>query len=296
MTEVRTHSVQDGLSREPLATRPLTHAFSVDVEDYFHVEAFRGIIDRSSWDDYEPRAETNTLRLLDMLGEHSARATFFTLGWVAERNPGLIAEIHDRGHELAVHSYDHTMITKQTPQEFRSDLRRSKEIIEDIISEPVVGFRAPTYSIVEETMWALEILGEEGFLYDSSIFPIAHDRYGIPNAERFPFLAGDLDKPIVEFPISTIRLFGRNMPFVGGGYMRLLPMAYVRWGMRKMVEEGRSAVVYIHPWEIDPDQPVQDIGKLARLRHYGGLARMESRVRNLMEAHRFTTMRDVLGL
>ncbi len=297
MTEVQARPAVD--RRQPPSPRgdaPLTHAFSVDVEDYFHVEAFRGVIDRAAWDQYEPRVERNTHRILRLLEEQNTLATFFVLGWVAERSPSLIKAIRDAGHELAVHSYDHTMVTEQTPRQFRSDVRRSKQIVEDIAGLEVVGFRAPTYSIVKETLWALEVLGEEGFLYDSSIFPIVHDRYGIPEADRFPFPAGHLDNPIVEFPISTVRLFRSNFPFIGGGYLRLLPLPYVRWGMKRLVKEGQQAMVYIHPWEIDPDQPVQQVGRLARLRHYGGLARMERRLLSLLQEHRFTTVRAVLGL
>lgn len=297
MTEVQSrHSTELDLSQSAGVESRINHAFSVDVEDYFHVEAFRQVIDPATWDAQESRVKRNTLRLLELLDRHNTLATFFTLGWVAERSPRLITAITGAGHEIAVHSYDHTMITQQTPDQFRSDVRRSKEIIEDIAGKEVIGFRAPTYSIVKETLWALEVLAEEGFLYDSSIFPIVHDRYGIPEASRFPFPAGRLDNPIVEFPISTIRLFGNNLPFVGGGYLRLLPFTYVRWGMRRLVREGGRAMLYVHPWEIDPEQPVLDVGRLTKWRHYGGLSRMERRLKFLLDSYQFTTVRNVLGL
>ena len=275
----------------------VVNALSVDVEDYFHAEAFRHIVDPSDWDSMDQRVEPNTRRLLELLNGFGVKGTFFVLGWVAERRPGLVSDIHAGGHEVGIHGYDHRPITAMTPARFREDLRRAKGIVEDATGHAVLGYRAPTYSVVKDTLWALDVMIEEGLRYDSSIFPIVHDRYGIPDAERFPWIEERDGDRLVEFPISTIRLLGRNLPFVGGGYLRLLPMSYVRWGMRRVTgRERRPALVYVHPWEIDPDQPVLDVGRLARIRHYGGLARVEHRLRRLLREFRFDTVRSVLGL
>lgn len=272
-------------------------AFSVDVEDYFHVEAFRHIVDPADWALMEQRAEPNTRRLLDLLDEFGVKGTFFVLGWVAERQPELVSDIHAAGHEVAIHGYDHRPITLMTPSEFREDIRRAKNVVEDTTGDVVLGYRAPTYSVVQDTLWALEIMMEEGLRYDSSIFPIVHDRYGIPDADRYPWIERRGERSLVEFPASTVRLVGRNVPFVGGGYLRLLPMSYVRWGMRRVTgNEGRPSMLYVHPWEIDPEQPVLNVGRLTRLRHYGGLARVEHRLRRLLREFRFGTVRSVLGL
>lgn len=200
------------------AMSKIINAMSVDVEDYFHVSAFESVISRPEWDGLEPRVQSNTRRLLRLFGSRNVKSTFFVLGWVAERWPDLIREIRDAGHELASHGFDHKRVTTLTPEEFRQDVRTSKKIIEDIAGEPVIGYRAPSYSIVRENLWALDILSEEGFAYDSSIFPIRHDRYGIPDHPRFPSQKrGKAGVPLHEFPISTVRVLGINLPFVGGG-------------------------------------------------------------------------------
>jgi polysaccharide deacetylase family protein (PEP-CTERM system associated) len=285
----------DGLQERSRAA--VVNAFSIDVEDYFHVEAFRAVVDPSDWETMEQRVEPNTRRLLDLLEEFGATGTFFVLGWVGERNPELVSDIHAAGHEVAIHGYDHRPITVMTPAEFREDIRRAKLIVEDIIGEPVIGYRAPTYSVVQATLWALDIMMEEGLQYDSSIFPIVHDRYGIAGARRYPWVEQRGDRSLVEFPISTVRLWGRNLPFVGGGYLRLLPMSYVRWGMHRVTTgECRPSMLYVHPWEIDADQPVLAVDRVARLRHYRGLARVEHRLRSLLGEFRFDSVRSVLGL
>jgi len=272
-------------------------AFSVDVEDYFHVEAFRHVVDPGDWGSMEQRVEPNTRRLLGLLNEFDVKATFFVLGWVAERRPDLVKDILEAGHEVGIHGYDHRPITVMTPSGFREDIRRAKGIVEDITGQPVLGYRAPTYSVVKDTLWALDVMLEEGLRYDSSIFPIVHDRYGIPDAQRYPWVEERGEGHLVEFPISTVRLLGRNLPFVGGGYLRLLPMRYVRWGMRRVTgAEGRPTMLYVHPWEIDPGQPVLEVGRLARIRHYHGLGRVEDRLRKLLREFRFGTVRSVLGL
>jgi polysaccharide deacetylase family protein (PEP-CTERM system associated) len=274
------------------------NAFSVDVEDYFQVGAFEGAIPRDTWGGFEPRVERNTRRLLEMCEEYGVRGTFFVLGWVAERWPGLVRDIRDAGHELGTHGQDHRRVTTLTPSEFREDIRRSKATIEGVAGVEVIGYRAPSYSIVRETMWAMDVLAEEGFRYDSSIFPIRHDHYGIPDFPRFPRpVLGKNGSALHEFPISTIRFAGMNLPFVGGGYLRHFPLPFIRWGMRHLNDrERRPAIVYIHPWEIDPEQPVQPVGALTRLRHYRNLDRTEDRLATLFAEYTFSTCREVLGL
>lgn len=274
------------------------NAMSVDVEDYFHVSAFEDVISRLDWEGLEPRVHTNTRRLLRLFESRDVKATFFVLGWVVERWPGLIREIRDAGHELASHGYDHKRATTLTPEEFREDIRCSKALIEDIAGEPVLGYRAPSYSIVRENLWALDILSEEGFAYDSSIFPIRHDRYGIPDSPRFPWQRQEVaGAALYEFPISTVRVLGINLPFVGGGYLRQFPFSYVRWGMRRVNRrEKRPVVVYVHPWEIDPDQPRQAVRRSTALRHYRNLHMTERRLSWLLDNYQFSTLSNVLGL
>lgn len=273
-------------------------AFSVDVEDYFHDESFRHSVPKDQWEGLDQRVDANTRRLLGILDGAGVSATFFVLGWVAERNPQLVLDIQGEGHEVAIHGYDHKPITAMTPEEFRNDVRAAKGIVEDIIGEPVLGYRAPTFSVTEETIWALDILTEEGIRYDSSIFPIVHDRYGIPDSDRFPHVESTSDGgSIVEFPMTTVRVAGRNLPYIGGGYLRLLPMPYIRWGVRRVVEkEQRPMVLYVHPWEVDPDHPVLETTRLGSFRHYRGLRHLESRLREVLGMTRFDTMRAVLGI
>ena len=272
-------------------------AFTVDVEEYFHVEAFRSLIDPAQWSSFEQRVEPPTRRLLALLDAFDTRATFFVLGWVAERRPKLVQDIVSAGHEVAIHGYDHRPLTAMSPDAFREDIRRAKGIVEDVSGTAVLGYRAPTYSVVKDTMWALDVMSEEGIRYDSSIFPIVHDRYGIADAPRYPWTEQRATGALSEFPISTVQLMGRNLPFVGGGYLRLLPMPYVRWGMRHVTcVERRPAMLYVHPWELDPGQPVMDVGRLQRYRHYHGMTRVEDRLRSLLRDFRFDTVRSVLAL
>ena len=265
---------------------------SVDVEDYFHVETFSGVVDRSRWDSYTSRVEANTRRLLELLAELNVHGTFFTLGWVAERFPGLVREIAAGGHELACHSYWHRLIYKLDPAEFREDTRRAKNIIEQVSGQPVLGYRAPTYSVIDRSVWALEILSELGFTYDSSIFPIRHDRYGMPDAPRAPFRFQTPSGPMTEFPITTFRLAGHNMPVGGGGYLRLLPSLYTRLGLQRVQNEGIPIVIYIHPWEIDPEQPRLAGGLASRLRHYTNLSRTFGRFKNVLQAGNYTSFKE----
>lgn len=276
-------------------SRPETHnidALSVDVEDYFHVEAFADRVSRSEWARYPSRVRGNTHRVLELFERHCCRATFFVLGWVAEREPSLVKDIVRAGHEVGCHSYAHRRVSTMTPEEFREDLRRARQAIEDVGGVRVSGYRAPTFSIGRDNLWALQVLAEEGFLYDSSFFPIRHDFYGFPEAPRF---AHRRDLPsgrsIVEIPMSTVQLWGLNLPFGGGGYLRLLPMSYTRWAMRQIhCEERQPMVVYFHPWELDVDQPRINGRWLSRIRHYTGLRWMEHRLGELLAAGRFVPL------
>jgi polysaccharide deacetylase family protein (PEP-CTERM system associated) len=272
------------------------NAMSVDVEDYFHVAALADAISRDDWDSMNARVDTNTCRLLDLFEATDTNATFFVLGWVAERHPTLVREIHERGHEIACHGYSHKLVYEQSPEEFRDETRKSRRILEDITGQSVEGYRAASYSITPQSLWALDILCEEGFVYDSSIFPVRHDLYGMPGAKRFPHMLGTPGgAEIAEFPPSTARLFGQNVPAAGGGYFRLYPYALSRWLIRRVNEtERQPTVFYLHPWEVDPDQPRVDVGWRSRFRHYNNLRKCEARLGRLLEDFRFTTVKGVL--
>ncbi len=265
---------------------------SVDVEDYFHAEAFSGVTDRSLWNSYTSRVEANTRRLLELLASLDVHGTFFVVGWVAERFPELVREIAAGGHELGCHSYWHRLIYKLDPAEFREDTRRAKDVIEQIWGQPVNVYRAPTYSVIDRSVWALEILAELGFSSDSSIYPIHHDRYGMPDAPRAPFRFQTPSGPMTEFPLTTFRLAGHNLPVGGGGYLRLLPKMYTRMGLRRVQHEGLPVVIYIHPWEVDPEQPRLPVSLSARLRHYTNLSRTFERLRSLLREGTYTSFRE----
>jgi polysaccharide deacetylase family protein (PEP-CTERM system associated) len=278
------------------STVSMINALTVDVEDYFHVAALAPNIDRESWSARESRVEANTQRLLDIFEQFQVRATFFVLGWVAERYPQLVKDVAARGHEIACHGFSHRLVYEQSPEEFYEETLRSKNLLEDITGSPVLGYRAASYSIVRGSLWALDILVELGFKYDSSIFPVRHDRYGIPNAERIPHrLSTPGKKTIVEWPLSTARTFGFNIPVSGGGYFRLLPYWLTRWGLNSINRrEARPFIFYLHPWEIDPGQPRVRATRLSRFRHYANLDRCEERLQLLLREFRFSTVRDGL--
>lgn len=275
----------------------IPNALTVDVEDYFHVAALAPSIDRKSWDSRESRVVSNTSRLLDMFGEHDVQATFFVLGWVAERHPELVRNIASRGHEVACHGYSHQLVYKQSPSEFHEETRRAKHLLEDIIGVSVDGYRAASYSIVRDSLWALDSLVELGFTYDSSIFPVHHDRYGIPDARREPHhMVTPGNGSIVEWPMSTAIAFGMKLPVAGGGYFRLLPYWLSKWGLASINErESRPFIFYLHPWEIDPAQPRVRVGRLSRFRHYTNLDKCEQRLRRLLAEFRFGTARESLA-
>ncbi len=272
------------------------NALSVDVEDYFHVEAFADRVRYEDWPSFPSRVVRNTERLLELFARHGARGTFFILGWIAEREPALLRQIAAAGHEIACHSYRHAALWRLTPEEFRADTRRAVRRIEDAVGVPVVGYRAPTFSVVPRTLWALEILAEESFLYDSSVFPVVHDLYGIPEAPRFPFrweLAAG--RSLYEIPPMTVRLAGRNLAVAGGGYLRLYPMWFTRWAVRRVQQsERRPVLIYLHPWEVDPAQPRLSGRWKSRLRHYRNLEQMEARLDELLRTGWFVPFREFL--
>lgn len=271
----------------------MDNALTFDVEDWFE-----GLDpDPARWDRYEPRVEGSTEAILTLLERHKARATFFFLGYLAERFPDLVKKVKDAGHEVAAHGYYHRFIYRQTPGEFKEEVIRTKEALEGITGQPVQGFRAPYFSIVNSTLWALDMLAELGFLYDSSIFPIFNHRYGIPKARRDPHRPPlESGHSLVEFPISTVRLLGRNWPFSGGIYFRVLGRGFIARGIRSLNKKGWPAVMYLHPWEFDPHQPVHPrIPFTLRLRHYYKLDKTEAKLDRLLEAFTFKPLAEFVG-
>lgn len=268
----------------------MTNAMTVDVEDYFQVSAFERHIRREDWDRHECRVERNVDRILALFDDHSVRATFFMLGWLAERYPHMVRRIVEGGHELASHGYAHVRVVQQQPEEFRADVMRTKNLLEDIGTCPVHGYRAASYSIGVQNLWALDILHEAGYQYSSSIYPIRHDLYGWPAAPRFAFRhRGD---GLLEIPVTTVALFDRKLPCGGGGYFRLFPYAVSRWALRRVnCHDGQPCVFYFHPWELDPQQPrLHDLGLKTRFRHYLNLDRMERRLARLLRDFRWGRM------
>ena len=272
----------------------LTNVMTVDVEDYFQVSAFERYVGRDSWDDRECRVERNVDRILELFDSHGVKATFFTLGWVTERYPDMIKRIVGQGHELASHGWSHVRVTQQQPAEFRQDILRTKALLEDVSGQEVIGYRAASYSIGANNLWALELLQETGHRYSSSIYPIKHDLYGMPDAPRFAFSPGNDD--FLEFPVTTVRLGNRNLPCGGGGWFRLVPYAGMRWAMRRVNKiDQEAAIFYFHPWEIDPEQPRQQgIDVKTRFRHYLNLERMQPRLSRLLDDFAWGRMDEVL--
>ena len=260
----------------------LRNAMSVDVEDYFQVQAFAPVIARSAWDGFTPRVDANVGRILDRFAAAGVRATFFTLGWVAERHPRMVRRIVTEGHELASHGYGHALVHTLDAEDFRADVRRARQILEDIGGVAVTGYRAPTFSLGARTPWAFGVLEEEGYRYSSSTYPIRHDLYGEPDAPRFPYRPEGT--ALVELPLTTFPLGGRNFPLAGGGYFRLLPYQLFRAGLTRLNQrERRPGIFYFHPWEIDPGQPrIRDASRVARFRHYLNLAAMPGRLDRLL--------------
>ncbi|MCH8137304.1 MAG: DUF3473 domain-containing protein [Proteobacteria bacterium] len=274
----------------------MVNALTIDVEDYFHASALSKVIHRNDWDSVASRVENNTRKLLEIFDEVDTRATFFVLGWVAQRFPELIRDIHARGHEVASHGYSHELIYQQTPGVFREETLKSKQLLEDITGAEVTGYRAASFSITPASEWAIDILIEAGFRYDSSLYPIAHDLYGDRTAPRFPYWRqGTGEGGLIEFPISTLQRAGVRIPVGGGGYFRLFPYPFVRWALASVNKsEKMPFIFYLHPWELDHEQPRLPVSGLSRFRHYNNLHRCEARLRRLLADFEFTTCEQVL--
>ena len=282
----------------PLLSPPVpVNAFSIDVEDYFQVAALAAAIPRDTWPTREYRVEANTERILNLLAEKGVRGTFFILGWVAEKSPHLVKRIAAAGHEIACHGFSHQLIYTQSQSEFREETTRAKGFLENLLGQPVIGYRAASFSITRQSLWALDVLIDLGFEYDSSIFPIRHDRYGIPGASPdIGRISAPSQRTLVEFPMSAASFMGVQVPVSGGGYFRILPYWLTRMGLRQINgKAGRSFTFYLHPWEVDPGQPRVKVSAFSRFRHYTNLHRCESRLRQVLTDFSFSTMRDVLG-
>jgi len=270
------------------------HAISFDVEEHFQVAAFWSDERRTKWDSYESRVERNVDKILALLSLQEVRATFFVLGWVALRHPNLVKAIASQGHEIASHGFGHEMITSQQPGQFREDVRKSKEILENIAGTVIHGYRAPSFTITSQTRWALEILVEEGYLYDSSIFPVQHDRYGMPGADPYCHRIETESGSLWEVPPSTLKVGPIRIPIAGGGYFRLYPYPVLRRLLYRAAADGHPLIMYFHPWEFDPDQPRMSGSTLSRFRHYLNLKKTETRLRQLISDFRFTTIRETV--
>ena len=270
----------------------ITNALTIDVEDYFQVSAFAPYIRRDEWDARECRIERNVGRILELLGQRGIKATFFTLGWIAERYPQLVRDIVAGGHELASHGFGHERATDLSESAFTQDVQRAKMLLEDLAGVPVLGYRAPSFSIGTGNLWAFDVLARAGYRYSSSIYPIRHDHYGMPDSPRFAY---QLASGLLEIPITTLRMGNRNLPSSGGGYFRLLPYALTRWMLRQVNQQDReSAIFYFHPWEIDPGQPrVDGIDLRTRFRHYVNIGRTEGRLQSLMDDFRWGRMDQI---
>lgn len=271
------------------------NAMTVDVEDFFHVSAFESVISPSQWKDYQPRVDTNTRRLLDLFAKKEVKSTFFVLGWVAERYPDLIKEIHSQGHEVASHGYAHKRVILLSRDEFLQDVKRSKNHLEDLLGEQIIGYRAPSFSIGYSNEWAFEVLAELGFKYSSSTYPVKHDLYGTPDWPRFAY---NRPENIIEIPIPTLRLMGKQIPIGGGGYFRLYPYKLTQKLVFKYLrQEKQPYSFYFHPWEIDADQPrLKNAPLKSRFRHYVNLHRTEAKLIRLLDDFNWSTMRDVYGV
>lgn len=278
-----------------LESHGIVNAMTVDVEDYFQVSAFETHVDKAQWQTLPRRVEDNTLRILDLFDQHQVRGTFFTLGWIAERYPGLVKKIVAAGHEIASHGWEHIRVCTQTPREFRCDIERTRKLLQDLSGEPVLGYRAASYSIGAKESWAWEQLAQAGYRYSSSIVPIRHDLYGIPDAPRFAFSA--VEGRLLEIPITTVPVAGRNINCGGGGWFRLFPYSFSRWALSQVnTVDGQAGIFYFHPWEIDPQQPrPPGLGVRTRFRHYLNLEHTYNRLQRLLKDFRWGRM-DVIFL
>jgi polysaccharide deacetylase family protein (PEP-CTERM system associated) len=272
----------------------MVNALTIDLEEWFCVSNFEHAIRRADWPSLESRVEESTERILALLERRGTAATFFVLGWVAERHPRLIARLAEGGHEIACHGYHHELVYDLTPERFAADLSHALRVIEQASGARCRGYRAPSFSLRRNMDWAWRLLAEAGFRYDSSVYPVAHDRYGEPDAPRFPHAVSRDGTTLVEFPPSTLRLGARNLAVAGGGWFRLYPLALTRWAIRRINAERQPAVVYLHPWEFDPDQPVPAVSRRVRWRHRVGLASVPHKLDRLLDEFRFDTMARVL--
>jgi polysaccharide deacetylase family protein (PEP-CTERM system associated) len=271
------------------------NALTVDVEDYYHVSGFEAFIDRSEWENFPSRIATGTDRILAALERAGVRATFFVLGWVAEHQPAVVRSIQAEGHEIGCHSFWHRLVYQQTPAEFRADLRRARDVLQDVTGTAVTAYRAPSFSITPRSAWALDVLIEEGFTADSSVYPTRHDRYGWPGSPLRPYRIVRPSGALLEFPMPVYQRFGYPLPVGGGGYLRLYPYSLTRHSLRAINAEGRPFAVYVHPWELDPDQPRLRTSVLRGFRHYVNLHRTEERLTALLRDFRFGTLTEALG-
>lgn len=268
----------------------IKNILSIDVEEWFQVQNLRQAVNPQSWAFCEKRLSSNLSQILRLLEEKGVTSTFFVLGWIAEHFPETVKAIQEKGHEVCSHGYSHSPVFTQTEREFREDVKKSLEVIGKLTGQPVLGYRAPSFSINYQCLWAFEVLSELGIRYDSSLFPVRHPEYGMPSASRFPHtLKLKNGRELKEFPLSTVRFLGLNLPVAGGAYLRIFPYWYSRWGIRRLNSEGRSAIVYFHPWEIDPDQPRQEIGFFKGFRHYTNLDLMMLKIKKLLEEFEFTS-------
>jgi polysaccharide deacetylase family protein (PEP-CTERM system associated) len=281
-------------ARELVESKAMLNALTIDVEEYFHVTNLDRCVARPQWEHMESRVEAGTYQLLDLLGEAGVRATFFVLGWVAERQARLVRRIQIEGHEIASHGYGHDLLYSLKPEEFRKDLRRSRRVLEDVIGKPVTMYRAPSFSIVPGTLWALDVLIEEGYVLDSSIYPTRHDRYGIPGAPLEPYRIEREVGHIWEFPPPVWPILGWPVPVGGGGYFRLYPYALTKWALHRINASGRPFAFYLHPWEVDTEQPRLRPGFPRGFRHYVNLHRTEDRLRRLLQEFPFGTISQAL--
>jgi polysaccharide deacetylase family protein (PEP-CTERM system associated) len=273
----------------------MLNALTIDVEEWFCVSNFDGVIPRECWAEQESRLEEPMDRILDLLERHAVRATVFVLGWIAERHPRLVREIHERGHEIGSHGYEHTLVGRMTPEQFRADLARSLDVLRRTSGAECRGYRAPSFSLRRDMDWAWQALCAAGIRYDSSIFPVLHDRYGEPDAPRFSYPVHCGAGQILEVPPSTVHAFGRNIPVAGGGYFRLYPLAATRWAVRRINREGHPAVVYLHPWEFDPDHPAPATSRFTLLRHRVGLRTVAAKLERLLGEFPFGSMAEVIA-
>ncbi len=280
----------------PVSGNGVLHAMTIDVEEHFQVSAFEGVVPREDWETLPSRVEANTERLLDLYDACGVRCTFFVLGWVAERYPELVRRIAERGHEIGSHGFSHRLIYNQTPEEFAAEAKRSRDFLREVSGQPVYGYRAASFSITRRSLWALDALVEAGYRYDSSVFPVLHDRYGVPGARKeIHRLKTPSGAELVEVPPSTMTLGKATLPVAGGGYLRIYPRMLTRWAVGNMDRARRPAIVYVHPWEVDPEQPrVRGASLKSRFRHYWGLKTTGPKLRELMQRHRFGTMQQVI--